>query len=102
MLRSALCSCHADSAWTMCQAHTRLDFIAMLSSWPTGDEKLKIGVSLQGGTIGRIAFRQNLLLIMSLANVDYQYGFSPCVIPGLSETSSIIQSSLFYQIVNCE
>ena len=54
MLGSALSGCHTDSAWAVCQSHTRLDFIAMLSSWPTGDEKLQITISFQGVTIGWI------------------------------------------------
>jgi len=31
---------------------------------------------------------------MSLANVDDQHGEKPCVMPGLTETSNIIQSLL--------
>ena len=54
MLRSALSGCHTDSAWAVYQSHTCLDFIAMLSSWPTGDEKLQITISFQGVTIGWI------------------------------------------------
>ena len=62
MLRSAFCGCYADSAWKMCQSHTRLDLIAVLSSWSTSDEKLKTAITFQGGTIGWKKFGQNLLL----------------------------------------
>jgi hypothetical protein len=62
MLRSALSGCHTDSAWAMCQSHTRLDLIAMLSSWPTSDKKLQITISFQGFTISWILFGQGLFL----------------------------------------
>src|SRR6266566_2854365 len=61
MLRSALSGYHTDSACAMCQSHPCLDFIAMLSSWTTGDEKLQITISFQGVAIGWIKFGQNLL-----------------------------------------
>ena len=100
MLRSALSSCHTDSAWAMCQSHPCLDFIAMLSSWPTGDEKLQITISFQGVTIGWIKFGQNLFLCLSLAKVDYQHSFSLRLVPGLSETSYIIQSQLREEVTH--
>src|SRR5206468_2537508 len=65
MLRPPLGSRHHGSTRAMQQPHPSLDFIAVLTSRPAGDEELHIAITFQRFSVSRISLlsHQKLLII---------------------------------------
>ena len=77
VLRPAFSSCYGNASWTVDQAHTGFDLVAMLATWAAGDEEFLVRIALQRFTVGRIWTHHSHYLLVYYLRISLRFREKP-------------------------